>query len=703
MKIDVKEAKVTTNVPQENVTAMSISVDGMEHIMTLLTNLYKDPELAVIREYYTNAVDAHVEAGVDTAVKVSLPTWDNPTYVVQDFGVGMSKDDIVNIYAQYGASTKRNTNDQVGAFGLGCKSALTITQQFTLISIKDGYKTTALIAKSESGINTVNIVSNVPTKDGNGTTIKIPVSSYIHGFTSKAHKFFAFSKPGSVLVDGVQPEYALDSAQKIENPDDPDMVVYLKARADGESYVIMGSVPYALSINEIELSLNRLGVYTSRGFVRMPKYFPVPIGSVDLTPSREGLRFTDKTNDLIDTYMSFIVNDLKAIAIKEIDATETLEDFFDAHKRWNDIVSIKCEHNGKTVPRELKLDATARTITRTSWGSSSHSESDWIRLDKGDKRIVVNGYSADNYRKLNGYLTPYMTAEGLTHATFLITDSKDIHTNEWVAMSSNFTYIDGSDIIEKGREQRKLERQTASKTNGTAKRSKITYPVLFVDEDEVRWVNHDEIAQDTPYLQVSTDLFGGVADMIRSVYRNQGSNRTVGSTVSEYFTSVTDATEIILLGNSRTVKALEQRVKQTRSILPEIEASATNIKVLITDELTKYHAVAQSSWKRFLTSSGVDRHIKEVKDPEIIEIINPPQTAIDAYEKFENTKAAMNYFAYRGMPAVPYIDISSASKVVTALDKKYPLVNSVNTWNLDKVATKHMVKYFNLIHEEHTV
>lgn len=703
MKIDVKEATVTTNVPQGNVTQMSISADGMQHIMTLLTNLYKDPELAVIREYYTNALDAHVEAGVNKAVLITLPSWDDPVYKVQDFGCGMSREDITNIYAQYGASTKRNTNDQVGAFGLGCKSALTITQQFTLVSIKDGFKTTALIAKSVSGVNTVNIVSNVVTSEGNGTTIKIPVPGRPYDFNNKAEQFFAFSKPGSVLVNGKAPAYALDTASKVEDPSDPSMHLFLKPRGEGDSYVIMGSVPYALSSSEIRLSLERLDIDASSSFVRMPKYFPVPIGSVDLTPSREGIRFTDKTNEVIDKYIGFVINDLKDIATAELETATTLEEIFEIHGRWQYMTSVDRTYKGESVPEHIKLDSNVREIIRSDYGNASHQENTHIRLNVTSKRYVVTGLHADSYKKVNNYLKSYLTAMDEDAGTFLITDSKDILTNKWVKMGTHFTFVDSADIIAVGKEQRKKDRQTASKANGTAKRPKIKYPVLSIDEAEIEWVNHDEIAQDTPFMQTS-GLYGGAAELIKSTYRYPAS-REVPDDVVAYFESITDAKEIILLGNSRTVKALEQRIKETRPLIPEISAKLKASAVgLLSDAVVTHYAVRQSSWTRFLTSTGLSKHIKDIKDPEIVQIISPSQATLDEYEKYEKTIGAMRYFSCANGPLVPTIDYTTSNRavnrVVKSLDAKYPLVGAINSWSLDENGVRHMVKYFNVIHTE---
>jgi hypothetical protein len=465
----------------------------------------------------------------------------------------------------------------------------------------------------------------------------------------------------------------------------------------------MGSVPYALSNEEIRKSLERLKVSISNNFVRMPKYFPVPIGAVDLTPSREGLRFTDKTNEAIDKYISFIVNDLRKIAEDEMDACETLEDLWSTYKRWNGIVSLELKYKGELVPRNIQLDADYREIQRSAYGTASHSEGDHLYLNFGSTmRTVVTGISADSYKKVNSYLTPYMTAKGLSSAVFIVTDSKDIHTDKWIKMSKMVTFVDSADLIAVGKEQRKLDRKAASTANGTAKRPKIKYPVLNLDDEEITWIDHDEIAQDTPYIQ-SSMFQGGVSELIKGTYRSPY-NQSVSEYLVEYFSAVTDATEIILLGSSRTVKALEQRIKETRPLLPEItESLKKRAAEALTDDVVKHRVVAESSWKRFLTSSGLDVHLSEIKDEAIIEIISPSKDTLEAYKRFETTCDAIRYFYHPQGPSIPSINYAAMQRIntINTLDRKYPLVSSVNSWNMETSAKKHMVKYFNLIHEEH--
>jgi sensor histidine kinase regulating citrate/malate metabolism len=116
--------QVESNVQGEKI-AMGIDPAAMAHIMSILTDLYSDPEYAVIREYSTNAFDSHIEAGQTRPIEVTLPTDLAPFLTIRDFGIGLDAEGIESIYSLYGASTKRNTNDQVGMLGLGCKSALT--------------------------------------------------------------------------------------------------------------------------------------------------------------------------------------------------------------------------------------------------------------------------------------------------------------------------------------------------------------------------------------------------------------------------------------------------------------------------------------------------------------------------------------------------------------------------------------------------
>ena len=104
--------------------------------------IYSNAILAVIREYSTNAVDAHIAAGIkDSPIYITLPTSEEPNFKVRDFGAGLSKEEIISIFCSYGESTKEDSNDFVGALGLGSKSSYCYGDSFMVISYHGGLKT----------------------------------------------------------------------------------------------------------------------------------------------------------------------------------------------------------------------------------------------------------------------------------------------------------------------------------------------------------------------------------------------------------------------------------------------------------------------------------------------------------------------------------------------------------------------------------
>lgn len=246
---------------------MTIDEKGFKFLMSILTNLYEYPVLAVIREYCTNAVDAHIDAGYDGPVQVTMPTWDKPEFKVRDFGPGMDLDDIRNTYSKYVASTKRQDNTQAGMFGIGAKSALALGDQFTVTSIKGGRKIVVLVQRKGRGEASMKVlVNDQPTSERNGTLITVPAESP-NRFTQQAHKFFPYVKKGLFTVDGE------DRGESFEGVKINDTLYALpQSHYNNTSYIVMGNVPYPVETTERR---------------RVVKY--VPAGTFEPTPPREAL------------------------------------------------------------------------------------------------------------------------------------------------------------------------------------------------------------------------------------------------------------------------------------------------------------------------------------------------------------------------------------------------------------------------------
>lgn len=278
---------------------MGIDQSAMAHVMSILTDLYSDQQLAFIREYSTNARDSNIEAGNNVPIEVTLPTAMRPTFTVRDHGIGLDEQAIREIYSMYGASTKRESDDVNGMLGLGCKSGLTYTSQFTVAAVRDGIRTIAAITKNEAGVGTIKILAADPTSEPTGVTVTIPINpNDIPSVCDKAHSFYRYWEPGTVLVDGEEPELIRNLKSERYLWVDDNVLVDSESRSHENSYVVMGNVAYPFKMSA--------GGYGSRNDFSFAVVAWIPMGAVHFTPSREALMTTDHTNKTIENLKGFI-------------------------------------------------------------------------------------------------------------------------------------------------------------------------------------------------------------------------------------------------------------------------------------------------------------------------------------------------------------------------------------------------------------
>lgn len=183
-----------------------------------LTELYDDPVEATVRETISNAIDAVMisTSGDKPEVRISRPSAMNPVLVVEDNGVGMSYEDLKNIYSKYGASTKINDLNQIGAYGLGAKAPLAYGTEFTVTSTKNGIKTTIIVAREEM-TNYIKIVSSVKTDEASGTIVSVPLSSRdIERFNKHIDKYSSF--PSDKNIDMYIDEELVNPVGWVELP-----------------------------------------------------------------------------------------------------------------------------------------------------------------------------------------------------------------------------------------------------------------------------------------------------------------------------------------------------------------------------------------------------------------------------------------------------------------------------------------------------
>lgn len=166
-----KKVEVSTNVKRYQA---GIAINA-ETFSILIDGIYEDKILAACREPLFNAVDAHTEAGCrDKPIIIHSPTDLEPWYSVKDGGIGMDFDMVTQTFMMLGSSTKRESNDLIGAKGIGSKAPFTVTDMFSVISIKDGTKTVYSVHKDQ-GIPEVVPLHESKTIEENGVEIKFNV------------------------------------------------------------------------------------------------------------------------------------------------------------------------------------------------------------------------------------------------------------------------------------------------------------------------------------------------------------------------------------------------------------------------------------------------------------------------------------------------------------------------------------------------
>lgn len=293
---------------------MGIDMSAVSHIMSVLTDLYSDPELAVLREYSTNALDAHRDAGNPAPIEVTLPTPLAPFLRIRDYGIGMDADDIRDIYSRYGTSTKRDSNDVVGMLGLGAKSGLTYTDQFTLVGTKDGRTVQVSVSRDEDGGGSMTIVSDEHTGDRDGVEVIIPTKRG-NAFEAKARDFFRYWTPGTVLVNGEQPAFIGNAPDATWLVKDKLLLRDRKALGmqyrDDPGWVVMGNVPYPIPGNETR---------SRASFVTIAF---VDIGEVNFTPSREALQMTRTTKDTLERIRHDVKRELTSAVQDKVTSAPT--------------------------------------------------------------------------------------------------------------------------------------------------------------------------------------------------------------------------------------------------------------------------------------------------------------------------------------------------------------------------------------------
>lgn len=309
---------------------MGVADGSLPFLFNILRNsTYNDPIGSPIREYVANALDEHVKHGKShVPVEVTFPTAFSAELKVRDFGAGLSDEDVVKFFAFYGASDKRTSSDLMGAFGIGCKSAFAYTDSFSVVSYKDGTKTTFNLYIDETDIGKIARLASNKTDEPNGVEIIIPV---------KPQDVSTFVQRGLALVKYFKTKPLIKGVANVPDYNDEPIIKGDNWKYFGDNrtpIVIQGQVGYPFEPSKVG-QVNYYGDTNApipAGYVARWEYdlmksgleFEAPIGAVEVTASRESLQMTPKSIKAIRAQLEIVRNSIVDLVSEKFKTAKTL-------------------------------------------------------------------------------------------------------------------------------------------------------------------------------------------------------------------------------------------------------------------------------------------------------------------------------------------------------------------------------------------
>ena len=339
MIITQEKTKITSSHNFDSVNC-TIDAEDMRYVASLLRNNYSNTRLAVVREISANGIDANKEANSTRQIEIKVPTSMSPTFAVRDFGGGLSEEDVFGLYSKYGKSTKRESNNYIGAFGIGKFAPLSYGENFTCVSFHGGEKKSYNVFVNDDDDTKISLLHTEPSNEPTGLLIEVAVvENDIKEFREVVQSFFKFFPQEDMpKFLGVEEDF-IPEVKKSFGADD-DSWFFLDEK-HGYSYghyhasILMGRVKYKLDSNAINVE-NFISDEQIRKIVKelindRNFMFRVPLGSVKLHHSREALEYNKATQKSLCKILFKVAKDIKVIAVEKLSSSLC---YFDAKRNY---------------------------------------------------------------------------------------------------------------------------------------------------------------------------------------------------------------------------------------------------------------------------------------------------------------------------------------------------------------------------------
>lgn len=293
MRLKSEDNVVISNVKNEKRFTIAATAKAFR---ILSDGLYSRKIEAIVRELSCNAYDSHVQAGIaDRPFVVHLPNAWEPEFSVEDFGLGLSDVEIESIYTSYFTSTKTDSNDVIGALGLGSKTPFSYSDSFTIRSRKDGMEWNYSAFISSTGEPSVSLMAKHETLEENGVKITVPVkTSDFYSFFNDSRKVFSWFVVTPIFTGAELEVNNKDALRLLE-----DEYFWSTGHSVQKNFItaVMGNVAY-----HVPNATTTFGDVLSKGEINFltnnALTIKFEIGDLDVAASRETISFDEDTKEV---------------------------------------------------------------------------------------------------------------------------------------------------------------------------------------------------------------------------------------------------------------------------------------------------------------------------------------------------------------------------------------------------------------------
>lgn len=314
MKLDLSSGLTREQVGEFEELQFNISEEDKGLLLAAFADgIYSNKIDSLVRELTSNAIDSHIEAGIKEPVIVTLEDdfQADSTFSVKDTGVGISPERVVNVFVNYFKSTKRDSNLQIGGFGIGAKSPLSYTDAFYVITVYDNVKYTYIVHKGtiDNLLPRMVKLSEEQTSEHNGTEIRVPLKNRadLARFREAIKRQLAYFDNVFFVGAGVDNDFKVYEGKyfKIRDKQSPSEYVH----------ICLGDVYYPLNFSSI-----------SEPELMMPIALKFDIGELTVTINREQIEYKDEAIKLIQERYRNAMKEIVDLYNERMEEIKTLEE-----------------------------------------------------------------------------------------------------------------------------------------------------------------------------------------------------------------------------------------------------------------------------------------------------------------------------------------------------------------------------------------